>query len=98
MIVTICTETVSRGGRGDEEQRSRKRADRKILRDLLSTSPRPPRETVSVRILTIIVKRLSSLRFILPFAGIRPRRAADPMPDRVGEFRGPGATAWSTGA
>src|SRR5205823_6655371 len=31
--------------RGDLEKRSRKRGDRKILRDLLSTSPRPPRET-----------------------------------------------------
>src|SRR5437016_5793223 len=45
MIVRICTETVSRGGRGDVGKRSRKRRDRKILRVLLSTSPRPPRET-----------------------------------------------------
>src|SRR5437879_4127982 len=45
MIVAIRMEPVSRGVRGDVEQRSRKRGDRKILSNLLLRVSASPRET-----------------------------------------------------
>src|SRR6266849_4711278 len=45
---------VSRGGRGNVERRSRRIFLSSLFRDLFSSPPRTPRETVSVRIVTII--------------------------------------------